>query len=101
MGPALDLIKEAREIIRVQPLTPKTAALRNAADDLHEAYDIIKVKLDRSTLAPFVAHATRVLLAIERIHAGNDPGPKSGTGTSGGSRDSDALDPVDKLLAQG
>lgn len=97
----MTLLKEAREIVRTQPLTPKVAALRSAADDLQEAYDILKVKLDRVTLAPFVAAATRVLLAIERVHAGDDPGPKSGTGTSGGSHESDALDPVDKLLAQG
>jgi hypothetical protein len=101
MGQAIDLLKEAREIVRAQPLTPKVAALRAAADDLHEAYDILKVALTRSTIPPFVAAVTRTLLAIERIHAGDDPGPKSGTGTSGGSQDSDALDPVDKLLAQG
>lgn len=97
----IDLLKEAREIVRAQPLTPKVAALRNATDDLHEAYDILKIKLDRTTLAPFVAHVTRVLLAIERIHAGDDPGPKEGTGTSGGSHDEDALDAVDKVLAHG
>lgn len=77
---AIDLLKEAREIVRTNPLTPKTVAIRNAADDLNNAWDLIKISLTRAALTNFVAHSTRLLLAIERFHAGGTPGPKSGTG---------------------
>lgn len=88
-----DLLKEAREIVRTQPMSPKIAALRDAADQLSESYDILKIKLDRSTLAAFVAAATRTLLAIERIHAGDDPGPVSGAG------EKPASEPLEKVAA--
>lgn len=73
-----DVLKEAREIVRTTPMNFAVGHLRAVADDLHEAYDILKIELSRKAAVNFIAHFNRTLLAIERVHELTPPAPTGG-----------------------
>jgi hypothetical protein len=54
------------------------AHLRTCADQLHEAYDILKISCTREAATSFIAAFNRTLLAIERVHGKTPPSPSGG-----------------------
>ena len=76
--PDLSILREAREIVRAQPVSEFTAHLRNCADELQEAYDIVKVSLTRDATKNFLARVSRCLIAIENVHGHTPAGPEGG-----------------------
>jgi hypothetical protein len=73
------LLLEAREIVRAQPATNLYALhLKKCADELQEAYDILKVSCTREAATDFIARFNRTLLAIERVHEHCPPTPTGG-----------------------
>ncbi len=73
------ILFEAREIVRTQPATNLLAAhLKKCADELHEAYDILKISCTREAATNFIAQFNRTLLAIERVHCFTPPQPTGG-----------------------
>lgn len=75
------LLKEARDLVRSQPLSYKTKVLRERADRLQECYDLIKISLTRGALQNFISSATLVILSINDITANTPNPPLSGSGT--------------------
>lgn len=78
MGQEMSVLLEAREIVRAQPMNLYVGHLRTCADQLHEAYDILKVSCTRSAATEFTAAFTRTLLAIERVKGRTPPAPNGG-----------------------
>lgn len=78
MATQMSLLTEAREIVRAQPPSLYVAHLKKVADDLHAAYDVLKVSCTRDAATEFIAQFNRTLLAIERVHAHNPPAPSGG-----------------------
>lgn len=75
----MSLIKEARDIASHIPVADLAGAhLRKVADDLQEAYDILKISCTREAVTNFVAQFTRTMVAIERVHENNPPAPNGG-----------------------
>lgn len=74
----MSLLLEAREIVRAQPMNIYTAHLKKVADDLHEAYDILKTSCTRDAATNFIAQFNRTLLAIEKVNERNPPTPTGG-----------------------
>ena len=78
MATQISLLLEAREIIRTQPMSLYVGHLRTCADQLHEAYDILKISCTRDAATNFIATFNRTLLAIERVHGHTPPTPAGG-----------------------
>ncbi len=78
MGQEMNLLLEAREIVRTQPRTLTVAHLRSCADQLDAAYAELKHSCTRSAATQFTAAVNRVVLAIERVHACTPPTPAGG-----------------------
>lgn len=74
----LNLLKEAREIVRCQPMSIPVGHLKTCADQLGEAYDLLKISCTREYTRNFVAAYTRTLIAIERVQAHTPPTPTGG-----------------------
>lgn len=74
----MSLLLEAREIVRAQPPSLYVAHLKKVADDLHEAYDVLKVSCTRDAATNFIAQFNRTLLAIDKVHEHNPPAPNGG-----------------------
>lgn len=74
----LSVLMEAREIVRVQPMTITVGHLRTCADELHEAYDVLKISCTRGAATRFVAAFNRTILAIEKVHASEPTPPQGG-----------------------
>jgi hypothetical protein len=74
----MSVLFEAREIVRTQPPSLPVAHLRSCADELHEAYDLLKVSLTREAAARFTAAVTRALLAIDQVKGSEPPAPQGG-----------------------
>lgn len=74
----MSVLWEAREIVRTHPMNIYVGHLRTCADQLHEAYDILKVSCTRTAAKEFVAAYTRTVLAIERVHGRTPPTPQGG-----------------------
>ena len=73
MAAEVNILFEAREIVRTQPMNLRVAHLKKVADDLHEAYDVLKVSCSRAAATNFIAQFNRTLLAIEMIHESTPP----------------------------
>lgn len=78
MAEEMSVIKEAREIVRSQPMDLYVGHLRTCADQLHEAYDVLKISCTREAARAFQAAMSRTLLAIERVHEHTPPTPTGG-----------------------
>lgn len=78
MSDTRSVIWEAREIVRAQPMNLQVGHLRTCADQLHEAYDILKVSCTREAATAFVAAFNRTVLAIERVKGATPPSPAGG-----------------------
>jgi uncharacterized protein (UPF0276 family) len=74
----MSVLKEAREIVRSQPMSIYVGHLKACADKLGEAYDILKVSCTREAATNFIAAFNRTLLAIERVQAHTPPTPTGG-----------------------
>jgi hypothetical protein len=74
----LSVLKEAREIIRTQPMSLAVGHLRQCADELYEAYDVLKITCTRNAVTRFVASFNRTLLAIEMVQGNEPPAPRGG-----------------------
>ena len=74
----MSLLLEAREIVRAQPMTLYVAHLRSCADQLDAAYERLKQSCTRGAATEFTAAVTRVIMAIERVHAHTPPTPSGG-----------------------
>lgn len=69
MGQEISILKEAREIVRTRPMDLRVGHLKSCADELHEAYDVLRVSCTRTSAMEFTAMFTRTVLAIEQVHA--------------------------------
>lgn len=78
MAEEISLIKEAREVVRVQPLSLRTLDLRNNADALDRAYRLLCESCTRENITNFNAQVTRTIRAIERVHKFDPPPPVGG-----------------------
>ncbi len=78
MGQEMSVLLEAREIIKAQPMSIFVGHLRSCADQLHEAYDILKVSCTRTAAQNFTAAFARTLLAIEKVKGHTPPTPRGG-----------------------
>lgn len=74
----MNLLLEAREIIRAQPMTLRIAHLRTCADQLDAAYDRLKLSCTRGAITMFVGAASRTMIAIEQVRAHTPPTPTGG-----------------------
>lgn len=73
-----DILLIAREIVRTQPLSAKTQHLRNCADELHAAWNGLKVSLTTENAIRFVAWINRTVLAINMIQGAEPPSSQGG-----------------------
>lgn len=78
-GAEISILKEAREIYRTQPKTTLTEYLRKAADELQEAYDLLKVSPTREHIKNFIGLATITLVAIAAVTGASPEPPQKGT----------------------
>ena len=78
MGQEVSLLWEAREIVRTQPMNIFVGHLRSCADQLHEAYDILKISCTREAATNFVAAFSRTMLAMEKVKGRTPPTPSGG-----------------------
>jgi hypothetical protein len=85
------ILHEAREIVRTQPMNLYVGHLKTCADQLHEAYDILKVSCSREAATNFVAAFTRTVVAIERVHEFVPPTPSGGRMTVPQAREEKAV----------
>lgn len=74
----MNLLLEAREIIRTQPPSLRVAHLRTASNVLAAAYSEMKNDFTRENITFFIAHVNRTILAIENIHEHTSPSPTGG-----------------------
>jgi hypothetical protein len=59
-------------------MTLHVAHLRKCADDLHAAYDVLKISCTRDAARDFIAQFNRTVLAIEQVHDRVPPAPNGG-----------------------
>lgn len=78
MAEEISVLKEAREIVRSQPMDLYIGHLRSCADALHESYDLLKISCTRSAVREFIAAFTRTILAIEKVHEHTPTTPSGG-----------------------
>jgi hypothetical protein len=74
----MNLLLEAREIIRTQPPSIRVAHLRGVADNFDGAYKTMQKVMTRETITHFVAQANRLILAIEHVYEHTSPPPNAG-----------------------
>lgn len=74
----MNLLLEAREIVRTQPPSTAVMHLHAVADEFDTAYRRLRLRCDRENIIEFVAQSTRLCRAIDAIHASTSPPPKSG-----------------------
>lgn len=74
----MSVLLEAREIVRTQPMNIYVGHLRSCADQLHEAYDILKISCTRTAATQFIAAFNRTLLAMEKVKGRTPPTPSGG-----------------------
>jgi hypothetical protein len=75
---SMSILFEAREIVRTQPMNIYVRHLRSCADQLHEAYDILKISCTKEAATNFIAAFNRTLLAMERVQGKTPPSPNGG-----------------------
>jgi hypothetical protein len=80
MEKEVSIIKEAREVYRLHPKTPLTEYLKRAADEMDEAYGLLKVTPTRSHIRNFIGLSTAVMVALNLVNAPKDPTPSAGAG---------------------
>lgn len=71
----MNLLLEAREIVRTHFPSPAVHHLRTVADDFDDAYKTMQKVMTRETVTRFVAQSTRLLLAIENVYTSNPTPP--------------------------
>lgn len=76
----ISILKEAREVYRLHPKSALTEYLKKAADELDEAYGLLKVSPTRTHIRNFIGLSTCVVVALDLITAPKDPTPRTDTG---------------------
>jgi hypothetical protein len=94
----VSILKEARELYRLRPKSAATEYLRSRADEMQEAYDLLKVSCTRTATRHFIACATLTLVAIGLIVDATPEPPLSGAGEAG---NEGAINAVAKKAATG
>lgn len=75
----ISILKEAREIYRTQPKTKLTEYLKHAADELDEAYGLLKVSPTREHIKNFIGLSTLLLVTIAAVTGASPEPPQQGT----------------------